>query len=65
MAEAGDILRPIEEGIITKDDVIGDLFTMVGDNFQKQNIKRTVFKSVGTALEDLVGANLAYAKFSG
>ena len=65
MAEAGDILRPIEEGIITKDDVIADLFTMVDNNFQKQNNKRTVFKSVGTALEDLVGANLAYSKFSG
>jgi ornithine cyclodeaminase len=65
MAEAGDILRPIEEGIITNDDVIGDLFTMVDDNFKKQNNKRTVFKSVGTALEDLVGANLAYSKFSG
>ena len=37
----------------------------VDDNFKKQKNKRTGFKSVGTALEDLVGANLAYSKFSG
>lgn len=65
MAEAGDILRPIEEGVISKDDVIGDLYTMVADDFKHPRQKRTVFKSVGTALEDLVGANLAYSKFSG
>lgn len=64
MAEAGDILRPIDEGAITKEDVIGDLFTMVADNFKTPAQKRTVFKSVGTALEDLVGANLAYHKSS-
>ena len=64
LAEAGDILRPIEEGAIKKEDVIGDLFTMVQADFQNPAQKRTVFKSVGTALEDLVAANLAYSKSS-
>ncbi|MDG1020301.1 MAG: ornithine cyclodeaminase family protein [Emcibacteraceae bacterium] len=64
LAEAGDILRPIGEGAIKKEDVIGDFFTMVKDDFNNPPHKRTVFKSVGTALEDLVGANLAYLKSS-
>ncbi|MCC3861522.1 ornithine cyclodeaminase family protein [Pseudemcibacter aquimaris] len=65
MAEAGDILRPIDEGVITKDDVLADLFSMVSDDFKRPDQKHTVFKSVGTALEDLVAANLAYNKISG
>lgn len=65
MAEAGDILRPIDEGAISKDDVLGDLFTMTADGFTRPDGNRTVFKSVGTALEDLVAANLAFDKLSG
>ncbi len=57
LAEAGDILRPIEEDIITASDIRGDLFSIVGKDFIKPDAhKTTVFKSVGTALEDLVAA---------
>lgn len=63
LSEAGDILRPIEEGIIEKDDVRGDLFNLVDDNFTEiTDNKTTLFKSVGTALEDLIAAQLAFRK---
>ena len=62
-AEAGDIVQPIEQGIISQDDIGGDLYDMAngkvdatGDNTS------TLFKSVGTALEDLVAAKLAFEK---
>ncbi|MDG1857568.1 MAG: hypothetical protein P8I94_00610, partial [Emcibacteraceae bacterium] len=61
MAEAGDILRPIEEGIITSDDIKGDLYDMVKQGF-KRPCGTTMFKSVGTALEDLIAAKLVYEK---
>lgn len=62
LAEAGDILRPIEEGVITRDDVKADLYKIVSDTFEAPTEKRTVFKSVGTALEDLIAAKLAFDK---
>lgn len=65
LSEAGDLLRPIDEGVITKDDVKGDLFDMVKDDFQKNTChKNTLFKSVGTALEDLIAAKMAFEKSS-
>lgn len=65
LSEAGDILRPIEEGIITKDDVRGDLFNLVDHNFTDiPKGQTTLFKSVGTALEDLIAAQLAFQKSS-
>ena len=65
LCEAGDILRPIDEEIISKDDVLGDLFDMVADDFRRpDNGKNTLFKSVGTALEDLIAAKLAFQKLS-
>ena len=63
LAEAGDILQPIDEGIISKDNIIADLFDMVKPGFnQEDNQKTTLFKSVGTALEDLIAAKLAFYK---
>jgi len=61
--EAGDILQPIDQGIITKNDVKDDLFSMVIGTFTPDRTKsNTLFKSVGTALEDLIAAKLAYKK---
>ena len=57
LAEAGDILRPIDENIITASDIRGDLFNIVDEKFSRpSSSKNTVFKSVGTALEDLIAA---------
>lgn len=63
MSEAGDLLQPIEQGIISKDDVKGDLYDMVKEDFATADKgKTTLFKSVGTALEDLIAAKLAFNK---
>ncbi len=61
LAEAGDIVQPIESGLLDPDDVAGDLFDLTrgeraGRRFYDQI---TLFKSVGTALEDLAAAELA------
>lgn len=62
-AEAGDIIQPIEQGILTQEDIDGDLYDMVSGSFKPTDPnKSTLFKSVGTALEDLVAAKLAYNK---
>ncbi len=59
--EAGDIVQPLKSGVITEDDIAGDLFELTrgeraGRRFYDQI---TLFKSVGTALEDLAAAQLA------
>ncbi len=61
LAEAGDIVRPIADGVISADDIAGDLYDLTrgvrsGRRYYDQI---TVFKSVGTALEDLAAAELA------
>jgi ornithine cyclodeaminase len=58
---AGDIVQPLQAGIIGEDDIAGDLFeltrgTRAGRRYHDQI---TVFKSVGAALEDLAAAQLA------
>ena len=63
--EAGDVVQPIARGLLRKEDVT-DLFDLVrgrrpgrqGDN------EITLFKSVGTALEDLAAARLAFERLS-
>ena len=59
--EAGDIVQPLKAGILTEDDIAGDLYDLArgqraGRRFYDQI---TLFKSVGTALEDLCAAQLA------
>lgn len=59
--EAGDIVQPIEAGVITADEIAGDLFDLCrgerdGRRFYDQI---TLFKSVGAAIEDLAAARLA------
>ena len=61
LTEAGDIVQPIESGALDPADVAGDLFELTrgeraGRRFYDQI---TLFKSVGTALEDLAAAELA------
>ncbi|MDQ2103186.1 bifunctional Delta(1)-pyrroline-2-carboxylate/Delta(1)-piperideine-2-carboxylate reductase [Azospirillum isscasi] len=59
--EAGDIVQPMKAGILTDEDIAGDLYDLTrgqraGRRFYDQI---TLFKSVGTALEDLCAAQLA------
>jgi alanine dehydrogenase len=59
LAEAGDILIPISEGVITRANLLADLHELTAGKRIRQNRDDiTVFKSVGCALEDLVAAEL-------
>lgn len=60
MKEAGDLVDPLNRGVITTDAVRGDLFDLArNDVFCRPDDKPlTLFKSVGTALEDLAAAEL-------
>lgn len=61
LKEAGDILRPMEAGILRAEDLGGDLFDLARDARpgRRSPEEITFFKSVGTALEDLAAAQLA------
>lgn len=60
MSEAGDILQPMESGLITSDDIIAELSELCRDEHvgRASAGEITLFKSVGTALQDLAAAEL-------
>ncbi len=61
MEEAGDVLVPLQEGAIEKSHLVGDLADVVVGRVpgRQRDEEITVFKSVGSALEDLAAAILA------
>jgi ornithine cyclodeaminase len=65
LAEAGDLLDPLARGIIARDHVKGELVDLicgrVAGRVGDQDI--TLFKSVGTALEDLAATTLIVKSF--
>lgn len=60
MTEAGDIVDPIRRGVLREDDITADLFDLTrGERAGRRYYDQiTLFKSVGTALEDLAAAQL-------
>ena len=60
LAEAGDIIQPIKNGALDAEDIAGDLFELTrGQRAGRRYYDQiTLFKSVGTALEDLAAAQL-------
>jgi ornithine cyclodeaminase len=56
--EAGDIVQPLANGRLREDDIAGDLFDLTRGNRAGRRYydQITLFKSVGTALEDLAAA---------
>ena len=67
LAEAGDLIIPMNKGLITEDDVAADLFDLTqgerdGRRFYEQI---TLFKNCGSAIEDLVAARSLPADLSG
>jgi ornithine cyclodeaminase len=63
-SEAGDITRPLGSGLLTDDDIAGDLFDLtrgIGAG-RRSDDEITLFKSVGTALEDLAAAAHVYRR---
>jgi ornithine cyclodeaminase len=65
-AEAGDILLAVEEGHMALSDIKGDLFGLCSGETRSRadDETRTVFKSVGASIEDLVGAVLIHEALS-
>ena len=60
LSEAGDLLGPLARGVITRGDIRGDLAGLVTGSVpgRATDVAITLFKSVGTAIEDLAAARL-------
>ena len=63
LAEAGDLVQPIEAGVVARSHVVADLAELLrGERAVRRSAGDvTLFKSVGTALEDLAAARLVAA----
>lgn len=66
LKEAGDIVSPLKRSIIKKTDIRGDLFDLCRGEVKgrKSRTEITLFKSVGTALEDLAAAMLVWRQLN-
>lgn len=66
LAEAGDLTQPIGAGVLMRNDIVGDLAALcrgtVGGRGAAGEI--TLFKSVGSAIEDLAAAALVWSDVS-
>ena len=64
LAEAGDLVLPLETGVITRDRIVAELAEVVRGERPGRTGEReiTLFKSVGTALEDLAAAELVVGR---
>jgi ornithine cyclodeaminase/alanine dehydrogenase-like protein (mu-crystallin family) len=66
LAEAGDLIVPLKNGTISREQIVADLHELSSGK-KKGRIGRediTLFKSVGCALEDLVTAKMIYERAS-
>ena len=64
LQEAGDIVQPLRSGVLARDAIVGDLFALARGECpgRRDPAEITLFKSVGTALEDLAAAELAFSR---
>jgi alanine dehydrogenase len=60
LSEAGDLTQPIERGLIAREHVVAELAQLLRGEVRGRlsDADITIFKSVGTALEDLAAARL-------
>ncbi|HLJ28771.1 MAG TPA: ornithine cyclodeaminase family protein [Candidatus Angelobacter sp.] len=65
LEEAGDLLIPLNNGVIARDQIVADLHQIASGKKPGRPSPEdiTLFKSVGCALEDLVTANLLWKHF--
>src|SRR6185437_3966684 len=63
LAEAGDLLQPLQRGLIARDRIEGELSDLVSGRAtgRRGADEIILFKSVGTAIEDLCAAKLIVA----
>ena len=66
LQEAGDIVQPLRSGVLARERIAGDLFALCRglQPGRRDAAEITLFKSVGTALEDLAAAQLAVSRLS-
>jgi len=64
MVEAGDICQPLATGVLEKTNIKGTLFDLARHDISRRTADNqiTLFKSTGTALEDLAAAKLSYLR---
>ncbi len=64
LREAGDIVQPLRSGVLTRERIVGDLFGLTRGLYAGRGDvgEITLFKSVGSALEDLAAAQLAVGR---
>lgn len=62
LAEAGDLVQPMTAGLISREHVLAELACLTSGRHagRRGNQDITLFKSVGTAIEDLAAARLAW-----
>ena len=62
LKEGGDIVQPLKSGVLKKDGIRGDLFELCRGEAKGRSRQPeiTLFKSVGTAIEDLAAAMLVW-----
>ncbi|MFZ6772850.1 ornithine cyclodeaminase family protein [Undibacterium sp. SXout7W] len=62
MTEAGDILQPLANGSLVRESIVAELADLCGQRHlgRIDHEQITVFKSVGSAVEDLCAANLVW-----
>jgi ornithine cyclodeaminase len=62
LKEAGDIVQPLRRKVIAKEDIQGDLFDLCRGTKKgrRRATEVTLFKSVGSAIEDLAAAMLVW-----
>jgi ornithine cyclodeaminase len=58
LAEAGDLVQPLERGVIAREHIVAELAELLRGQCagRRSDEEITLFKSVGTALEDLAAA---------
>ncbi|NQV98480.1 MAG: ornithine cyclodeaminase family protein [Rhodospirillales bacterium] len=67
ITEAGEICQPIADGVLDAAAIQGDLFSLASGAapLRLNEGEITLFKSAGTAIEDLAAAQLAYERHQG
>lgn len=64
LSEAGELVQAIRRGVISRSDIVADLAELAGGKVsgRTSDADITLFKSVGTALEDLAAAELVVGR---
>ena len=66
LREAGDLADPLARGLIAESDIVADLFDLARGRSpgRERDDEITLFKSVGTAIEDLAAAALVFRRLA-